>query len=227
MSHIKLTDRTAKSLHTSLEREDFYDSTFCHGGSFGVRVSRSGKKVFFLIYRVDGVRKRYNLGQYPMLSLMDARKKAIEILSMVGSGVDPSEKRKQHKKAETFEELAEVYFRYHGEKLAITTLRDFRSILTRDVFPHFGNKKAIAVTKIDVISLLDEIAYVRGKPIMANRTLELVRRIYNFAIARDLIQVNPAQSVEKPGKERKGERVLSQEEIKLLWQITEDEGVHT
>lgn len=223
MPNINLTDRTVQALKSDFKREDFYDESFSHGGSFGVRVSKSGKKVFFLIYRSDGVRKRYNLGRYPMNSLADARKNAIEALNNVGNGEDPSRQRKRLKKAETFEELAEVYLCNHENKLAASSLRDFRGMLKRDVFPRFGTRKAVSITKAEIISMLDAIAYGRGKPIMANRTLELVRRIFNYGISRDLVQMNPVQGIEKPGEERKGERVFSQEEIKLFWKVTEHE----
>lgn len=223
MAHIKLTDRTIQVLKTILPQEDFYDSAFAQGGSFGVRVSTSGKKVFFVFYRVNGKRKRFNLGIYPMLSLSDARKKAMQVIVKVTDGEDPAEEKSQRKKSETFEDLIEVYLRNHADKLAITTLRDFRSMLKRDVLPGFGKKKAREVTRADVLSLLDEIAYGRMKPIMANRTLQFIRRIFNYGISRDLIQTNPAQGIEKPGKEKKGERVLSMAEIKALWLVTEDE----
>ncbi len=223
MAHVKLTDRTIQSLQTAHSQEDFFDSTFTHGGSFGVRVSKAGRKVFFVFYRIYGHKKRFNLGSYPGLSLAEARKRAIQILAKVGDGEDPAEEKTRTKKAETFEELAEVYLRNHENKLAVSSLRDFQGMLKRDVLPRFGSRKAMFITKADIIAMLDDIACGRGRPIMANRTLELVRRIFNYAISRDLIQTNPAQGIEKPGTERKGERVLSQDEIKLFWEVTEEE----
>ncbi len=53
---------------------------------------------------------------------------------------------------------------------------------------------------------------------MANRLFELLRRVFNFAIRRDLVQANPCTQVKKPGAERSKDRVLSRDEIKVLWE---------
>jgi len=54
----------------------------------------------------------------------------------------------------------------------------------------------------------------------------IVRRIFNYAISRDLLSLNPATGLEKPGTERKGERVLTRDEIKILWAETESADYH-
>ena len=54
----------------------------------------------------------------------------------------------------------------------------------------------------------------RGVPILANRVLALVRRLFNWAISRDLLEHNPCLQVRAPGKEHPRERVLSAEEIR-------------
>ena len=51
---------------------------------------------------------------------------------------------------------------------------------------------------------------------MANRTLAVIRRVYNFGISRDLVDVNPTVLVRPPGKETRRERALKAEEIKTL-----------
>jgi integrase len=66
-----------------------------------------------------------------------------------------------------------------------------------------------------VRDLLDEIA-VRA-PIMANRTLALVRKMFNFAIEREWVDSNPCQMVKRPSPERQRDRVLSEDEIRRLW----------
>jgi len=135
MAYVKLTDRTVQSLKTSQQQEDFYDNTFNSGGSFGVRVSRAGRKVFFVFYRAQGKKKRFNLGAYPMLSLADARKKAIRAMADIEEGSDPAKEKQEKRTAETFSELVEIYFKYHGNKLAASTQKDFRTMLKRDVIP--------------------------------------------------------------------------------------------
>jgi integrase len=64
--------------------------------------------------------------------------------------------------------------------------------------------------------MLDDIV-TRGAPIQANRTLEVVRKLFNWAVGRDLIQLNPCYRVPKPSSENRSDRVLSESEIRAVW----------
>ena len=54
---------------------------------------------------------------------------------------------------------------------------------------------------------------------MANRTLAVVRRMLNFGMRRDWLEGNPAALIEKPGRERSRDRVLTDDEIRRLWRL--------
>jgi integrase len=64
--------------------------------------------------------------------------------------------------------------------------------------------------------MLDEIV-VRGAPIQANRTLEIVRKLFNWAVARDILGTTPCYRVPKPSGENRSDRVLTEEEIRAVW----------
>jgi len=57
----------------------------------------------------------------------------------------------------------------------------------------------------------------RGAPIIANRTLATIRRMFNFAIERDIIPHSPCVMVKAVAKENRRDRCLSETEIKTLW----------
>ena len=57
-----------------------------------------------------------------------------------------------------------------------------------------------------------------GRPIMANRVLALVRKVFNWAIGRDLLDHNPCLQVKRPGKRSQRDRVLNEEEIRAVWE---------
>jgi integrase len=63
----------------------------------------------------------------------------------------------------------------------------------------------------------------RGAPIMANRTLALIRKILNFGISRGWLATNPAAGFPPPGLEQSRERVLTEEEIRLVWTASQAE----
>ena len=52
---------------------EYYDT---HLPAFGMRVSYSGAKAWFVMTRIDGKLTRITLGRYPALSLAEARDKA-------------------------------------------------------------------------------------------------------------------------------------------------------
>jgi integrase len=54
-------------------------------------------------------------------------------------------------------------------------------------------------------------------PIMANRILARVSRLFSFAVERDWIEANPALRIVKPGDEKSRDRVLSRDELRELW----------
>jgi integrase len=73
-----------------------------------------------------------------------------------------------------------------------------------------------------VRDLLDDVA--ARAPIMANRVLALVRKMFNFAIEREWLEVNPCHLVKAPGEEKQRDRVLSEDEIRLVWKALDDES---
>ena len=88
---MSLTDkaiRDAKPRATVYRLRD--GNVVCRG--FGVTVAPSGSKSFFLSYTSpeDGKRKQVALGQFPRVTLREARLKAAEVRAKVDEGTDPA-----------------------------------------------------------------------------------------------------------------------------------------
>jgi integrase len=91
-----------------------------------------------------------------------------------------------------------------------------------DVIPAWKGRRVQDITKRDVIALLDSVN--DRAPIMANRVLAAVRKLFNWCLARDVISVSPCTLVEPPAPERSRERILTDDEIRRLWKATDVEG---
>lgn len=227
MPKVKLTDLLIRNQKPGKTRQEYWDEAFT-GGSFGVRVTPRGEKSFILMYRFSGRLRRLTLGKYPLLSLSQARKKAREALGQVAQGNDPAAEKSLARKAQTFEELANLYIeRYAKTKKKPKSIHEDRRILKADLLPAFGTTKAVEIRKADIIELLDTIAYDRNAPIMANRTQALLSKIFNFGVSRDLLPFNPCSGLEPRGVEKSRERVLTDEEIKALWLELEEKSEPT
>lgn len=217
-----LTDRAIAALKTDKQTQ-FYDESFS-AGCFGVQVGKTGIKTFFLIYRLNNRKKWLALGRYPQMKLKDARQAAIDALAKVSKGEDPAGQVRAYKQSETFRDLAEEFLEKRGRERnwAQSTRRDFRSMLSRDLYPRWEDVKARDIKKGDILSVLETIAYGRNSAYLANRTKELVHSIFAWAVKRDMLQHNPAIGIDDFSGEKPRDRFLSAAEIKALWKLSEE-----
>jgi integrase len=213
---MKLTDYQIKNLKPQAERYEVWEGKT----GFGVRVTPKGNKSFVYMYRFGGKARRLTLGTYPAMTLADAHKAHAEAQKMLEQGIDPGAitvaEREEQRKAPTVGDLAQEYL----EKWAKPRKRSWREdnrILEKDILPEWGRRKAREITRREIIRLLDGVLE-RGAPIMANRTLAVIRKMFNFAVSRDIVPVSPCMAVRAPASEKTRDRVLTQEEIRALWQ---------
>ncbi len=172
-------------------------------------------------YRVAGRRRRVSLGTYPAMSLADARRRARQVLGEVASGQDPGQVRQDARAAGTFRDLAQLYLDKHA-RVKKRSWRQDRRIICSELLPLWRATSAREIRRRDVRELLEGIAE-RPAPIMANRVLALVRKIFNFGIAREIVEFNPCAQLERPGKERQRDRVLRDDEIRRFWRMLDGE----
>lgn len=169
------------------------------------------------MYRVRGDprKRRLTLDHYPALTLADARQRAQEVLLAASRGQDPAADKQAHNNSATFAELAHAYLDKHARAKKRSWAEDGR-VIGRELIPRWGRRKAADIRRTDVLHLLDAIVD-RGSPIQANRTLALVRKMFNWGIGRGLVETNPCVQIEAPGRENQRQRVLSENEIRTLW----------
>lgn len=189
------------------------------GNGFTVRVMPSGVKSWLYVYEIDGKRREMGLGQYPEVTLETARTKFEDARRMVKNGKDPmaaqEEAKEARRKAPTVADLVEEYIERHARRFKKSWAKD-EQILNREVIPVWGKRKAADITKRDVIHLLERIVD-RGAPAMANNTFQIIRKMFNYAAEKDILQHTPCTGVKLPTPKQHRERTLSEEEIKTLW----------
>jgi integrase len=97
------------------------------------------------------------------------------------------------------------------------TAYEYERLLNSKVIPAWKGLRLGDVTRRDVITLLDEIA-AAGAPVSANRVLALLKTFFSWCIQRDLISVSPCAGLNNPAAEKARERVLTDHEIRVLWE---------
>jgi len=219
---VKFTDTKIRSLRAGEKK--FY---LREANGFTIRVLPSGTKTWLFVYTMDGKRKEMNLGHYPSVSLEKARRRYRAAFSLYEQGKDPvaigREEQEERLKAPLVDDLVREYIEKHAKRFKRSWAKD-EAILNRDVIPSWGKLKAADINKRHVILLLEKILE-RGSPGMANNCFQIVRKMFNFAIERDILPHSPCAGLKLPAIKTPRDRVLSEEEIKNLWENLNKENV--
>ena len=220
MPGVKFTDTYVRNLKPKAERHEVREDLAKGNGKLALRVSPNGHKAWQYVYTVDGRNRRMTLGAYPAMSIADAHAACGEAMRQRSTGIDPGalavEAHVVERGAPTFAVLAARYLEQHAKPRKKDGGARDDSTLKRDVLPHFGPHKAEAIQRKDVRALLQAIVD-RGAPVQANRTLALVRKVFNWGIGEDLVSHNPCIGVRAPGKETQRDRVLSDAELQAFF----------
>ncbi|MEQ1975692.1 integrase arm-type DNA-binding domain-containing protein [Xenorhabdus sp. SGI240] len=179
-------------------------------------------------YKFAGKRRAVLIGSYIDLSLSKARELTRELSARVSLGYDVAME-KQERKAEA---LAKIDAEKNAIKVSDLAAEYFeRQILPRwkhpdilrrridkDINPRIGNMKIEDVKPRHIDEMLKSIVD-RGAPTIATDVLRWIRRIFDYGIRRQLIDVNPCSAFEVAdagGKEVSRDRWLTREELIIL-----------
>ena len=202
-------------------RVEYFDSVLT---GLSLRITDKGRKSWSLMYRTAGRQRRLTLGGYPALDLKEARAAAKAALQEVGKGNDPATAKRDRRvhMPDVFEHVVDEFLEKHAKRHTRSwpeTERIFRAYVT----PRWRSRPITAISRHEVIDLLEMIHDGNG-PIMANRTLAAVRKLFNWALERDIVETSPVANIRAPGRETKRDRTLSDPEVKALWNGCEELG---
>jgi integrase len=187
---------------------------------FGLQVTAAGHKSFVVQYRAGKRSRRTAIRA--ALKLGEARKEARAILGAVAKGHDPlAERREKEAAAEnTLKSICASYFAREGKKLR--TSGDRQAALARLVYPKLGARQIEDIRRSEISRLLDHIEDESG-PVMADRTLAYLRRVFSWHATRSddfRSPITRGMARTKPA-ERARDRVLTDREIRDVWAATE------
>jgi integrase len=211
----RFTQKTIESLPAPAPGGKAHQAEYSDIEVVGLRVvvGPNGRKFFDYRFRYNMRKRAMRIGEFPAVSLKEARERANEFKNMLWRGIDPAVERRKRITALTFAEFAKAYLEH--AKARKRTWKNDEQKLRRELIPAWGRLPLSAITGRDVQAVHNRIG-TQSSPAHANRHLALIHRL--FALAVDWGHLppdhrNPAQSIRKFRENNARERYLSGEEI--------------
>lgn len=153
---------------------------------FGIRITSSGVRSFFVERQVNGRNVRATVGRYGELSLVEARKLAEGMLRAMSEGSDPVQERRAARAAQADRgtSFGEVAIEYINERtrqsggIKASTADGYRYDLEKYLAP-FLHRQIQDISRSEVAKLQQQLS--EGGPTAANRAMRFLRAVFNFA----------------------------------------------
>lgn len=184
-----------------------------HSDSNGLQlwVRHTGAKKWVMAYRYHGKQTNITLGDYPTISLQQARLQALEIKEKLKQGIDPKTAKPN---AVLFGDMASDYHTQRDPKhpnnkgkytVAIGTHKRDLSQYTNDIAPHIAHLDINAITPTMILDIAKRIEK-RGAYDMAKRAIRQMGAIFRHARDKGLYdRLPPTDRLEKRLTKRKQE----------------------
>ncbi len=174
-------------------------------------VSKSGHKYFWHRYTFRGRKKMITLGDYPSLSVTQARQMVHDNKNMLYRDLDPADERNRRRNVPTLNEFStDEYLPY--AKQHKRSWQDDESKLRREISQMLGGIPLPEITTRDIMQLHAAI-HKKASAATANRYLALLSRIFTLAILWGHLERNPAKGVKKYKEAGPRQRNLSGDEL--------------
>ena len=176
-------------------------------------ITPAGRKTFFLRRKVKGENILEKLGVFDEVSIEQARDKAKSLKGMISDGGNPRDKRVAERAELTLEQLFREYIERHAKKSRKTWAvmeKDFERNCST-----LARKKLSNISPSDAERLHGTLGKEKGE-YTANRTVQLLRAVYNKGKLWKLYQGdNPFEGITL-FEEKPRERFLTEEEAATL-----------
>jgi len=168
------------------------------GNGLYLEVRPSGTKFwryrYWLTPKKDG---RYTIGEYPHVSLADARKERERARELVKKGLNPTDVRKVEKQASlaedqiTFKLVAQEWLERKKQTWAKGTYDQNELFLSVHCYPDFGDRPILSIKAHDILKVLRRLES-RGTHQSALKVRQICSAVFCYAVATLRAETDPA-----------------------------------
>ena len=188
-------------------------------------VQPSGRRAFVVRYRFNGRPSKLTLDAG--LTLAEARAAAAAAWVEIERGVDPMAAKRAQKAAKVAAvnaasndvgRYAEMFLEQHcRRKNSASHAAQAEHVFRTYVLPKWRGRDIASIARKDIKEIIRRLALEKERPVMANRTLAHLSRFFRWCLNEDIITASPAVGIERPAKETRRDRVLTDAELRQFW----------
>lgn len=194
---------------------------------FGCKVTPKGSKVFVYQYRMGGrgsPARRYTIGKFGRITADQARREAETLALKVAQGIDPQSVKVEKARISVDLAFSAYVDRFHSDYLTKAwpaSERDALVLLRRYAVPVLKKKPLPEITRKDITAVL---AGARDKVATASLLFATLRRMMRWAVNQGDLDRSPMEAMDAPAKAPSRDRVLSDDELRLVWKASYELG---
>ena len=196
-------------------RRELWDSVI---PGFHVRITERGTKTYAVMTRLRGKQFRMALGRHGVIDLAEARQKARDILALVEVGKDPRDEKRSLRlvPSDLVEDVVEDFIERHVRRhTRPRSAVESERVLRNRAAAKWKGRSIREISRRDIIDLLDEMA--ETAPGAATRARAVFSKFFNWCLDRGILDTSPAIRLPSPAPVIERDRVLSDDEIRILW----------
>lgn len=182
-------------------------------------VNKQGRKFFYFRFTFNSQKRAVKIGEYPALSIQEARRKALDMRAEIDSGSDPTVERDRIRGIPTFKDFALNDYMEWAKGAKRSWVSDL-SKLRNHLIPRFGDRRLCDITMRDIQLYHAQVkqSHCAGT---ANRHLSVISKLFKCAIQWEIVERNPCFGVKKFQENNARQRFLSPDEIRRLFKAME------
>jgi integrase len=97
--------------------------------------------------------------------------------------------------------------------------------LRQNLVARWGNQPLTSITRKQLRDMLDQLVD-NDTPMLANRVHSVTRKLFGWAVEHEIIAVSPLVGLNAPAEEKSRDRILTDQELRAVWQAAGQLGVY-